>query len=417
MPELINIDKGLDSPAFNTFIPELEEPADIRDALKLLYYGTLEDGPTYETTNSLYGNLIDFDTRIDQNNSLFIGHDGAISDVHGVGAGSQVVGTIKAQTLTNKTLTSPTITGGTLNGGAALTVNSTELNYVDNVTSPIQTQINTNTPVGMISIHAGTTAPTGWLLCKGQAVSRATYASLFGVVSTNYGSGDGSTTFNLPDLQGRVVVGVSDTQGEFNLRDVGGNMNHQHIASNSASASTAHNHTVSATNGTALATGSHNHSVNSNHTHPIPHNHTDNIVATIGGGSHNHGLSGVVNPNTTAVGRASSGNTSTNFQLGGFQATDNFAVSNSPSHAHTATMSGNVTGTPNSTDSGGSNTANFNTVSGNTANTGGDHAHNVSNNAATINDSAGGSHAHTVPASSSLSNLQPYITLNYIIKF
>jgi hypothetical protein len=80
-------------------------------------------------------------------------------------------------------------------------------------------------------------------------------------------------------------------------------------------------------------------------------------------------------------------------------------------------MSGNVTGTPNSTDSGGSNTANFNTVSGNTANTGGDHAHNVSNNAATINDSAGGSHAHTVPASSSLSNLQPYITLNYIIKF
>jgi microcystin-dependent protein len=50
-------------------------------------------------------------------------------------------------------------------------------------------------------------APTGWLLCDGSAVSRSTYAALFAILSTTYGVGDGSTTFNLPDLRGRVPVG------------------------------------------------------------------------------------------------------------------------------------------------------------------------------------------------------------------
>ena len=52
------------------------------------------------------------------------------------------------------------------------------------------------------------TAPTGWLLCNGAAVSRTTYASLFAVIGTIYGSGDGSTTFNVPDFRGRVPAGV-----------------------------------------------------------------------------------------------------------------------------------------------------------------------------------------------------------------
>ena len=64
---------------------------------------------------------------------------------HGVTGG--VVGRTNTQTLTNKTLTSPVITGGTVNGGAALTVDSTELNYVDGVTSAIQTQLNTKAPL------------------------------------------------------------------------------------------------------------------------------------------------------------------------------------------------------------------------------------------------------------------------------
>lgn len=68
-------------------------------------------------------------------------------------------------------------------------------------------------PVGAVSPYAGTSAPTGWLLCYGQAVSRTTYAALFAVVSTTYGVGDGSTTFNVPDLRGRVVAGQDDMGG------------------------------------------------------------------------------------------------------------------------------------------------------------------------------------------------------------
>lgn len=68
-------------------------------------------------------------------------------------------------------------------------------------------------PAGTVNPYAGSTAPTGWLLCAGQAVSRTTYADLFSVVSTTYGSGDGSTTFNLPDLRGRVPAGLDNMNG------------------------------------------------------------------------------------------------------------------------------------------------------------------------------------------------------------
>lgn len=69
-------------------------------------------------------------------------------------------------------------------------------------------------PTGSVIPFAGKTAPTGWLMCQGQAVSRTTYAQLFSVIGTTFGSGDGSTTFNLPDLRGRVAVGV-DSDANF----------------------------------------------------------------------------------------------------------------------------------------------------------------------------------------------------------
>lgn len=59
-------------------------------------------------------------------------------------------------------------------------------------------------PVGVILMFAGTTAPTGYLLCDGSAISRSTYSSLFSVISTSFGSGDGSTTFNLPNPDGNA---------------------------------------------------------------------------------------------------------------------------------------------------------------------------------------------------------------------
>ena len=66
-------------------------------------------------------------------------------------------------------------------------------------------------PAGIIATFAGSVPPAGWLPCDGSAVSRTDYATLFAVVGTTYGAGDGSTTFNLPDLSGRVVIGVSGT--------------------------------------------------------------------------------------------------------------------------------------------------------------------------------------------------------------
>ena len=66
-------------------------------------------------------------------------------------------------------------------------------------------------PTGTVSMFAGSTAPTGYLLCQGQAVSRTTYSALFSVIGTAYGTGDGSTTFNLPNLQGRFALGKNSS--------------------------------------------------------------------------------------------------------------------------------------------------------------------------------------------------------------
>lgn len=66
-------------------------------------------------------------------------------------------------------------------------------------------------PAGEFVICAGTTLPPRTLLCNGAAVSRTTYSRLFTAIGTKYGAGDGSTTFNLPNLDGRVLQGTSDT--------------------------------------------------------------------------------------------------------------------------------------------------------------------------------------------------------------
>jgi microcystin-dependent protein len=68
-------------------------------------------------------------------------------------------------------------------------------------------------PTGAVIPYAGTSAPAGWLLCRGQAVSRDAYARLFGVIGTTFGAGDGSTTFNVPDLRGRAVVALDNLGG------------------------------------------------------------------------------------------------------------------------------------------------------------------------------------------------------------
>jgi len=68
-------------------------------------------------------------------------------------------------------------------------------------------------PTAALIPFAGTTAPEGFLLCDGSAVSRTAYAALFARIGTTYGPGDGATTFNLPDLRGRAIVGKDDMGG------------------------------------------------------------------------------------------------------------------------------------------------------------------------------------------------------------
>ena len=68
-------------------------------------------------------------------------------------------------------------------------------------------------PVGAILPFAGTAAPTGYLLCQGQAVSRVTYSALFAEIGITHGQGDGSSTFNIPDYRGRFLRGIDGIAG------------------------------------------------------------------------------------------------------------------------------------------------------------------------------------------------------------
>jgi microcystin-dependent protein len=96
----------------------------------------------------------------------------------------------------------------------------------------------TQVPAGIISAFAGVNAPAGWLMCFGQAVSRTEYAGLFTALSTTYGSGDGTTTFNIPDLRGRAIAGVDNMGGT----DAGRLSTSNTLGTASGSQTNTHNH-------------------------------------------------------------------------------------------------------------------------------------------------------------------------------
>lgn len=88
-------------------------------------------------------------------------------------------------------------------------------------------------PSGAVQEFAGSTAPEGWLMCDGAEISRTTYAALFSVIGTTYGVGDGSTTFNLPDLRGEFIRGLDNmgtaagAKGKDSGRALGSQQSHQ----------------------------------------------------------------------------------------------------------------------------------------------------------------------------------------------
>lgn len=146
--------------------------------------------------------------------------------------------------------------------------------------------------IGAITAYAGTAAPTGWLLCYGQAISRTTYAELFDILSTTYGTGDGSTTFNLPDIRGRVIAGQDDMGGVSanRLTGVTGSVNGDTLGGTGGAEThtlaeteiPAHTHTVSHDTGSSTAgnsaIGGANNAADSSKT----------SGSTGGGGAHNN---------------------------------------------------------------------------------------------------------------------------------
>lgn len=157
-------------------------------------------------------------------------HASTTVGVHGVVG--NIVGTTDNQLLTYKT-----ITDSTNNVTAKSLKSSTTTIDVSASQSPTNGQVLTATsgttatwqyitvgiiPTGGILPYAGTTAPSGFLLCDGSAINRTTYTPLFTVISTTYGIGDGSTTFNVPDFRSRVIVGAGPVQGGLSARNRGG---------------------------------------------------------------------------------------------------------------------------------------------------------------------------------------------------
>lgn len=217
-------------------------------------------------------------------------------------------------------------------------------------------QLNGAAPVGSGMDWYTSTPPSGWLLCNGQAVSRVTYANLFAVLGTTFGSGDGSSTFNLPNFTDRVPVGAG---GSYALASTGGS---------------------------ATATGSTNSA--GAHTHAG--------TTTASAGDHNHGGS----VGGTAITQAQLPNITINGWIAG---------SNLSGYSPTGRVSANA--------AGGGGDAIFNYVAPlSLGGTGATHTHTVSSDGAhthTVNVASDGAHTHTV----SVSTIQPYLAIYKIIKY
>lgn len=141
-------------------------------------------------------------------------------------------------------------------------------------------------PTGSVLDFAGDTAPIGWLLCQGQAVARVEFSVLFAVIGTKYGAGDGSTTYNLPDLRSRVTLGAGAGTGLTN-RVIGtkggaqdgavishGHGSHDHGTHGHATHEHGYTGTVSADHVHSGGTGYEN----TDHTHGIAFKYTGNTA-------------------------------------------------------------------------------------------------------------------------------------------
>ena len=194
----------------------------------------------------------------------------------------------------NRTFTLPATTG---TAGQFLSVSSSNhsATNAELVFSTVQ-----GVPSGSVFCMAVATIPSGYLECNGAAVSRVTYAVLFGVIGTQYGTGDGSSTFNLPDLRGEFVRGFDNGRGADSGRSIGssqGDDNKQHnhgIDFNTQSHTLTGNiQKISETfnnNGSASGVFSKQTGFNANHTPGNP-DHNDSGAVNFNG-THSHHVIG-----------------------------------------------------------------------------------------------------------------------------
>ena len=172
--------------------------------------------------------------------------------------------------------------------------------------------------VGAIKPWGKTTAPVGYLLCDGTAVSRTTYADLFAILSTTYGAGDSSTTFNVPQLQGKTPQGYDGNT--YNLAGTGG----------------ANTVTVAVTNNQAVSSVTATNTVTNNQAVTVTGSISNTSITEAQLASHLHEILGLSPPGGAHLpGRGNDGAI----------ALDSQNTGSGTGHTHAHTLAGTMTGT------------------------------------------------------------------------
>lgn len=285
-------------------------------------------------------------------------------------------------------------------------------------------------------------APTGFLLADGAAVSRTVYAKLFGVLGEVYGVGDGSTTFNLPDTTGRMLMGKA---AGSELGDTGGGITHTHTQAAHTHSQGSHTHSIDShthTGATTVSGGSHSHTQSStgsggSHSHTgTAHSHNSSYSignvpdAAIGSRHSGSGDSGLFPEqdldNTSSSTSHSHGDGS--YEDGGSHPVTGTSSSNSASHTHVPAANaivhthatGSVTGTSATGGTGSTGSSGTHTHTNPTTAAGGSHTHAAGGNLASAGATtdAGGTISTAADGGDvSSSATAPYLTVNAIIRF
>tara|TARA_Y100000114_G_C11743296_1_gene320206 strand:+ start:51 stop:842 length:792 start_codon:yes stop_codon:yes gene_type:complete len=229
---------------------------------------------------------------------------------------------------------------------------------LNTVIGNLDTLIAAACPIGLVQLWPKSTAPnSSWLVCDGSAVSRSTYSDLYTVLQVTYGTGDGSTTFNLPDFRARVPVG-------YNADTISGRSNRA----------------IAATGGEESVTLATSELPSHTHSNSLSNTGTDSVAqqTTVADTGHGHTIS--PNPHKHTYSKASSG-------AGAFSSTSGYP---------TNTSSDVDTGTTSLTVQTGNAVLNVTNPT---------HSHSV--NVSLTNAAVGGGGAHN--------NIQPFQVINYII--